>query len=428
MKKSNPVENRLESLTLETNKERILLTCLIFIIVFILSSCHSSEQITFIHHVVANPLPGTSWGTGGFTLADYDRDGDMDVTVQRRSDNDKVYWYKNDGADHWTQYLIGTAGGGQLGAVAADVNYDTYIDLVLGHLWFQNPGSLELKPDSGWEKYPYYGDMLNENHDIIAADINLDGIEDIIMYNQSASTLRWYDKTKPYEWSYTDIASDVNENYVHSGLFPNGIADLDNDKYPDLIMPLYWYKNPGASGEKWVKKAWPYISIDPNPYGKGIRVWAGDIDKNGFNDIVYSDCDVHNSKIYLLINEDGGNTWKKEEIQVPNSNVVNSGSFHSLQVADFDNDGDLDIFAGEQEDPDKLMKPKGLKERGIIFQNVGTVKHPMFSAKLIQVDNPGWHDALIGDVDNDGDIDIVSKVWNADEINYHLDFWENKLK
>lgn len=428
MKKSNPVENRLESLTLETIKERIHLTCLIFIIVFILSSCHSSEQITFIHHVVANPLPGTSWGTGGFTLADYDRDGDMDVTVQRRSDNDKVYWYKNDGADHWTQYLIGTAGGGQLGAVAADVNYDTYIDLVLGHLWFQNPGSLELKPDSGWEKYPYYGDMLNENHDIIAADINLDGIEDIIMYNQSASTLRWYDKTKPYEWSYTDIASDVNENYVHSGLFPNGIADLDNDKYPDLIMPLYWYKNPGASGEKWVKKAWPYISIDPNPYGKGIRVWAGDIDKNGFNDIVYSDCDVHNSKIYLLINEDGGNTWKKEEIQVPNSNVVNSGSFHSLQVADFDNDGDLDIFAGEQEDPDKLMKPKGLKERGIIFQNVGTVKQPMFSAKLIQVDNPGWHDALIGDVDNDGDIDIVSKVWNADEINYHLDFWENKLK
>lgn len=428
MKKSYPVNNRMKPVTIQIVKEKSLLACMIIILIFILSSCHSSEPISFVHHVVANPLPGTSWGTGGFTLADYDGDGDLDITVQRRSDNDMVYWYKNDGADKWTQYLIGIAGGGQLGAVAVDVNYDNYIDLVLGHLWFQNPGNLKLNPDTEWGKHLYNGDMLNENHDIVVADINLDEIEDLIMYNQSAGTLRWYDKTKPYEWSYTDIATDVNDDNVHSGLFPNGVSDLDGDRFPDLIMPLYWYKNPGETGGTWVKKSWPYVSIEPNPYGKGIRVWAGDFDKNGFNDFVYSDCDVHNSKIYLLLNEDGGNTWKKEEIRVPDSNVINSGSFHSLQVADFDDDGDLDIFAGEQEDPDKLMKPEGLKERGIIFQNIGTVKRPEFSANIIHLDNPGWHDALIGDVDNDGDIDIVSKVWNADEINYHLDFWENKLK
>ena len=33
-----------------------------------------------------------------------------------------------------------------------------------------------------------------------------------------------------------------------------------------------------------------------------------------------------------------------------------------------------------------------------------------------------------GDVDGDGDIDIMSKVWNADGPNYHLDYWENELK
>ncbi len=177
-----------------------------------------------------------------------------------------------------------------------------------------------------------------------------------------------------------------------------------------------------------MKKAWPYTPKDPTPYGRGIRVWTGDINNNGFNDIIYSDCDVQFSRIYLLINEDGGETWKMEEIPLPNSNVGNSGSFHSLQVADFDNDGDLDIFVGEQEDPNKLMKPDGLKERGIIFQDIGTVKHPKFSPNIIHEDNPGWHDAFIGDIDGDGDIDIVSKVWNADEINYHLDFWENELK
>jgi hypothetical protein len=408
--------------------ELILLTCGLFIFILFFYACNPSFQIAFKHHVIANPLPGISWGTGGFTLADYDKDGDLDVTVQRRSDEDKAYWYEYQSMDNWIPHFIGTAEGYQLGATSIDVNRDGYIDLVMGHVWFQNPGNLKINPDSDWGKHLYNGDMQEENHDIVAADLNLDGIEDIVMYNQNAGTLRWYNTTDPYNWTYTDIATDVNDNYVHSGLFPSGIVDLDKDNYPDLIMPIHWYKNPGASGEKWMHKTWPYTPIDTTPYGKGIRVWAGDINKNGFNDIIYSDCDVRFSKIYLLINEDGGETWEKEEIFIPNSNVVSSGSFHSLQVADLDNDGDLDIFAGEQEDPYKLMKPDSLKERGIVFLNTGKATSPKFSPIIIQEDNPGWHDALIGDIDADGDVDIVSKVWNADETNYHLDCWENQLK
>lgn len=40
----------------------------------------------------------------------------------------------------------------------------------------------------------------------------------------------------------------------------------------------------------------------------------------------------------------------------------------------------------------------------------------------------GRHDAQFGDVDGDGDIDIVSKVWHADGPVYHLDYWRNELK
>ncbi len=113
---------------------------------------------------------------------------------------------------------------------------------------------------------------------------------------------------------------------------------------------------------------------------------------------------------------------------------VDTGGFTKISHADFNQDGYLDIFAGEQEDPDVYMesegrvamKPRGLKERGVIWYNDGGRK-PRFQPHVIQVDNPGWHDAQLGDVDGDGDMDIVSKVWNADGAHHHLDFWRNEL-
>jgi len=134
-------------------------------------------------------------------------------------------------------------------------------------------------------------------------------------------------------------------------------------------------------------------------------------------------------------NKDNGVYWVSHQLPDPptrKGDVEGTGSFHSLGVADFNQDGFPDIFAGEQEDPDQMrgelkpMKPKGLKERGVIWYNNGG-KATDFSIFVIHVDNPGWHDAQLGDVDSDGDIDIVSKIWNADGVFYHLDYWRNNL-
>ena len=140
--------------------------------------------------------------------------------------------------------------------------------------------------------------------------------------------------------------------------------------------------------------------------------------------------------MYWIENMGKGEKWMQHPLQDPpvaSGDVPGTGSFHSLGVADFDGDGDWDIFAGEQEDPDTYMeqdgkvamKPRGLKERGVIWENTGTATAPIFSPVVIHTDNPGWHDVSLGDVDGDGDIDIVSKVWNADTPIYHADYWRN---
>jgi hypothetical protein len=42
-------------------------------------------ELKFTHFYVDMPLEPSSYGTGGFSVNDYDNDGDMDITIQRRT-------------------------------------------------------------------------------------------------------------------------------------------------------------------------------------------------------------------------------------------------------------------------------------------------------------------------------------------------------
>ena len=52
--------------------------------VFLLVSSFAQPETNkyFRHHTIADPLPGPQeWGTGGFSLADFDNDGDADLVI-----------------------------------------------------------------------------------------------------------------------------------------------------------------------------------------------------------------------------------------------------------------------------------------------------------------------------------------------------------
>ena len=134
------------------------------------------------------------------------------------------------------------------------------------------------------------------------------------------------------------------------------------------------------------------------------------------------DADIVDSKVAILKNVDGkGCRWSKQEL--PQS--FSYGSLHSLVVADFNNDGRKDILVCEQEE----LLPAGRQNpRFVVFENLGGrfVERIIFDGRL------GGHEAVVGDVDADGDLDICSKAWgplpwNANRGRMHADYLENLL-
>ena len=337
------------------------------------------------------PIGNTTDRTSQTSLVDVDKDGDLDWVV---GSADTVWWFETQPGDHWVKHVLGVAPITESAGMMIDVNGDGLPDQVSGSTWFRNEG-----PGKPFTR------LLNgakTASDMAVADINSDGKPDVVYMNDKDGII-WYDfsKNSAKKWKGTKIGPGVR-----SGIGPMGLADLDGDGDIDVVRSNCWFENVD-NGEKWIEHPSLKLANPGEKFPNCSMVWVVDLNKDGKPEIIQAESYYPNCKLVWLQKQDTrGLTWFLNKIDLDTKQEI-----HSLIVADFDNDGDLDVFVGGS------GSPADYHVRSFIYENVDGnglqwKKHEILTDKEC-------YGAQVGDIDGDGDLDICAKPWNGTE-NYLL--------
>ncbi|MBD3373823.1 hypothetical protein GF406_02210 [candidate division KSB1 bacterium] len=338
---------------------------------------------------------------GQTALVDLDHDGDMDWVFGERG---KMYWYEYRNADEWILHDLGQGARTDVGGTVHDVDRDGWLDIIAGTGWYRNPGNPADKT------FEFFSSQAIGCHDNVVADLDQDGLMDVIACSNDTSHpfLNWYripqDPTQP--WIETRMGTGI-----HGGVSPAGVGDLDFDGDIDVVRGDSWFQNHDR-GKKWVEHAdlIPPGGSRVGRYGLAIKSWVTDLDKDGDPDIVQAEADYPSCRVFWWENVNQAQRWIFHAI----SQLDTDQDFHSLAVADFDLDGDLDVFSGGgplSKATHKMYIWENLDKTGNSWK-----EHLLLSGKRC-------HEAVAADVDHDGDIDICTKPWHG---NTHL-FLRNML-
>lgn len=249
------------------------------------------------------------------------------------------------------------------------------------------------EPENNQDKRRIY------DHAVLTADFNNDGYEDVFLSCLYRETFLFLNTRYGSFENATEWAG-LKQDSTRIGRAAT--ADIDNDGDLDLFLP-----NEMGSSHFYINNGFAKFARPDSDTGVYIKSAAkaaafADIDGNGWMDLAVT---TFGEGTLLFRNTGQGNF---EDITAK-SPALQPGPFekcNSLAFADYDNDGDFDLFICKEESNNALLQNNGAG----IFVDVSTQAGIKDSSRT--------QGAVFFDPDNDSDLDIY--LTNKDADNFYL--------
>ena len=346
-------------------------------------------------------LPSGAFAIGAAT-ADFDNDGDQDlyVTGDRRS-----WLYRNDGVREGVARFVEC--GAQLGVDAAGLlaSSATFLDI-------DRDGRLDLYVAG----YVDFSDELNER---LRCGVATTGVRDYCSPKDFPGTqdrLFHQEADGRFRECAREVGLLVPEPLAKNGKGLGVVAcDLDDDGDCDLYVandgcPNLLFLNDGAGHftEEGLLRGGALSSDGRSQAGMGTD--AADYDGDGDFDLWVTNLDLETNGLY----RNDGTGYFEDEVRESGLAALDQGAvgFGTLFL-DFDHDADLDLVVANGHVVRHIWKTRGtltLRQHDQLFENVGDGRFRGVAAEQAGAHFLERHVArglASGDVDGDGDLDVV---------------------
>lgn len=316
------------------------------------------------------PVTSDRASTGGVSFADFDGDGDADLIITNGYDvstGDPVAqenkFYENTNGQYAAVSLAGLSELALYGSGSAWADYD-------------NDGDLDA----------FFANQRDQANTFVLQDSDPEGGRRFKSLNE---TLLGEDKG----WSYSVAAADAdNDGFVdvyvsNGGLSHSGVNFL--------------YRNDQGEGLVKVSEQIPATQDQPS----GGAAWA-DYDNDGDQDLLVANrgtTDLSIQRLALYRNDGDFNFVRVDNDVLP----ADAEAPMSVAWADVDSDGDLDFYAANL---------YGVANK--LYENNGAGGFVLKDGGAATTDPGHSYSTTFGDLDNDGDLDLVVANWGAASMIY----------